>query len=311
MMNFPDNPTQGQTFGNYIWDNQKWMPKSSTFTDAPSDDKNYGRKNASWAEIISDVTKAYVDAEIAKTVKKTGDTMTGHLSLPTGPAAANAVRKDYVDAADALSVLKTGSTMSGVLTLSAGGTVPDLAAQNTTQIANTNYVETRASAWGASHAANKLVKSGDTMTGLLTTCKTVGHIAWNSGGSNGIQVIGNENSNNHAILEFHRPNSFACNFGLAEDCNFWMGGWSFGGGNWYKFWTGRDFTEGVTHNVRMLYVGDYEHGINAGLVEPYGRGAAVTGLSGFNNYSSGSFFGRYAQVQVRRSDGYYNCEQGG
>jgi hypothetical protein len=30
-------------------------------------------------------------------VKKTGDTMTGHLALPTGPAAANAVRKDYVD----------------------------------------------------------------------------------------------------------------------------------------------------------------------------------------------------------------------
>jgi len=34
-------------------------------------------------------------------VAKLGDTMTGHLALPTGPAAANAVRKDYVDAADA------------------------------------------------------------------------------------------------------------------------------------------------------------------------------------------------------------------
>jgi hypothetical protein len=32
-------------------------------------------------------------------VAKAGDTMTGHLTLPTGPAAANAVRKDYVDAA--------------------------------------------------------------------------------------------------------------------------------------------------------------------------------------------------------------------
>ena len=31
-------------------------------------------------------------------VMKSGDTMSGHLSLPTSPAAANAVRKDYVDA---------------------------------------------------------------------------------------------------------------------------------------------------------------------------------------------------------------------
>ena len=34
-------------------------------------------------------------------VKRGGDTMTGHLVLPTGPAASNAVRKDYVDTADA------------------------------------------------------------------------------------------------------------------------------------------------------------------------------------------------------------------
>jgi hypothetical protein len=33
-------------------------------------------------------------------VQKTGDTMSGHLSLPITPAAANAVRKDYVDAAN-------------------------------------------------------------------------------------------------------------------------------------------------------------------------------------------------------------------
>ena len=54
--------------------------------------------------------------------------MTGHLSLPTGPAAANAVRKDYVDTAvtakadktyvdtqDALMVAKGGSVMTGLL----------------------------------------------------------------------------------------------------------------------------------------------------------------------------------------------------
>ena len=49
-------------------------------------------------------TKLYVDAGVggvggglAGKVSKAGDTMTGHLVLPTGPAASNAVRRDYVD----------------------------------------------------------------------------------------------------------------------------------------------------------------------------------------------------------------------
>jgi len=37
--------------------------------------------------------------DMAARVLKAGDTMVGHLTLPTGPAADNAVRKDYVDAA--------------------------------------------------------------------------------------------------------------------------------------------------------------------------------------------------------------------
>jgi hypothetical protein len=51
--------------------------------------------------------------------------MTGHLVLPTGPGATNAVRKDYVDAADAvlstanaLKVDKIGDTMTGPLIVS-------------------------------------------------------------------------------------------------------------------------------------------------------------------------------------------------
>ena len=47
--------------------------------EAPVDNKYYARKNATWAEIVSDVTKAYVDTEVAKRVAKTGDTMTGQL----------------------------------------------------------------------------------------------------------------------------------------------------------------------------------------------------------------------------------------
>ena len=41
------------------------------------------------------------DARIDGAVQHTGDTMVGHLGLPVGPGAAQAVRKDYVDTADA------------------------------------------------------------------------------------------------------------------------------------------------------------------------------------------------------------------
>ena len=46
----------------------------------------------------TDIQSAVAEVDNEK-VAKAGDTMTGHLTLPTGPAAANAVRKDYVDAA--------------------------------------------------------------------------------------------------------------------------------------------------------------------------------------------------------------------
>ena len=80
--------------------------------------------------IAIDVQSAIAEVDAEK-VAKLGDTMTGHLSLPTGPAAANAVRKDYVDAADtALATLagskvdKGGDTMTGALTLPADPTIP-------------------------------------------------------------------------------------------------------------------------------------------------------------------------------------------
>jgi hypothetical protein len=80
--------------------------------------------------------QANITAGDALKVAKAGDTMTGHLTLPAGPAAANAVRKDYVDAADAtlagnitsgdaLKVAKAGDTMSGTLTINSPLVVRD------------------------------------------------------------------------------------------------------------------------------------------------------------------------------------------
>jgi len=76
-----------------------------------------------------------VMADPAAFVNVDGDTMTGHLVLPTGPGATNAVRKDYVDTADATlttlagtKVNKAGDTMTGFLTLHADPDAPMKAA---------------------------------------------------------------------------------------------------------------------------------------------------------------------------------------
>ena len=133
-----------------MWNGYGWNVKAK-IQEAPVNGKIYGRKDADWAEVVSDVTKAYVDAEIAKQVPRAGGTMTGHLVLPTGPGATNAVRKDYVDAADALKLNLTGGTLTGHLTLPA---TP--AAANAVR---KDYVDTA--------DALKVAKGGDTMTGTL------------------------------------------------------------------------------------------------------------------------------------------------
>jgi len=56
---------------------------------------------------LSDVLDKPLSLATIGGVAKAGDTMTGHLSLPTAPAAANAVRKDYVDSAVATKADKT------------------------------------------------------------------------------------------------------------------------------------------------------------------------------------------------------------
>ena len=346
---------------------EKGDPGSLGADEAPTDGKTYGRKNASWAEIISDVTKAYVDAEIAKMVPKIGGTMTGDLSVTSAnpsvivsrnaagafqAAFAGQVAGQYrwrilpgdsiaegvgntgspfaiqrwsntgtylgtpliIDRADGRVILEVdpnqpfgaatkgyadtklslaGGTMTGVVALVANSTIPN-AGYATTQIANTDYVEVRGSAWGAAHSANKLPLSGGTITGTLTvnsTLQTLGN-AWAHGGvvylsntgghylqmSGGVYNVGGQTiyhtgnlnpaaylptgggtvgkltatggvwttvayggsagaievqgtgGGADAMLSFHRPGAFACNFGLtATDGHFAYGGWSHGG----------------------------------------------------------------------------------
>jgi hypothetical protein len=85
----------------------------------------------------ADVT---LQTNINNKVSKSGDTMTGHLSLPTGPAAANAVRKDYVDAADAALQASKAPLASPVFTGNPSGPTP-APGDNDTSLATTAFTQ--------------------------------------------------------------------------------------------------------------------------------------------------------------------------
>jgi hypothetical protein len=138
--------------------------------------------------------KTYTDAQDALKVAKAGDTMSGHLALPTGPAAANAVRKDYVDAADgvlstnkadktyvdtqdALKVAKAGDTMAGHLTLPTGP-----AAANAVR---KDYVDAADTALGTA----KVNKAGDVMSGILDITMSFPSIRLNKSASGESSLI--------------------------------------------------------------------------------------------------------------------------
>ena len=112
-------------------------------------------------------------------------------------------------------------------------------------------------------AAGKVNRSGDTMGGNLTTAVS-GDIG-QAGAVPSLQVMG---SSTNSGIAFHCPGSFGANFGMRNDGNFYMGGWSHGG-SVFKFWTTRDFGSlptGTISNVRWLHAGaSYPPGAQAGV----------------------------------------------
>jgi len=167
--------------------------------DAPADGNIYARLNNAWTQTIKKsgdsmtghlglptgpsasqaVRKDYVDnatsytpsGNIAATtvqgaiaeldtekVAKAGDTMTGHLALPTGPAAANAVRKDYVDAAD--------SALSSAIALKADTSSIPTAATAAEYIANSQPTKmlTPGAVWTAAGSVSSITESSGTAT---------------------------------------------------------------------------------------------------------------------------------------------------
>lgn len=106
------------------------------------------------AAIAGALTPAAADAAY---VNVGGDTMTGHLSLPTGPAAANAVRKDYVDTAIAgvdlsSKVAKAGDTMTGDLIINKSDAALDLRKPDASSSAAINYKTNNLDRWAVGTA---------------------------------------------------------------------------------------------------------------------------------------------------------------
>lgn len=197
--NFPDSPTVGQVFEKWTWNGEAWVLTPP----------------ANYTQVEAD----------ARFVNVAGDTMTGHLDLPTGPGNSQAVRKDYVDTSK---VAKAGDTMTGHLALPTGP-----AAANAVR---KDYVDAAIAAIPAPDMSSKVSKAGDSMTGMLTTNTDTQNIA-SGGGHNTIQVFA---SGGQAAITFHNSGAFATNFGMDNGGNFYFGGWSHGAVA-YRLWSTRDF----------------------------------------------------------------------
>jgi hypothetical protein len=282
-----------------------------------------------------DIAATNVQAAIAELeaekVAKLGGTMTGHLSLPTSPAAANAVRKDYVDAADSAvttiatgKVSKTGDTMTGDLKV--GGDVWANRGANSGVLYlgsnNAHYLYFDGAGYvmpsGGLSVGGTLTAVGGTFSGMLNANGgsnfpvNLNHTLFNngvnfaSGTPSSVQIQGPP----YPTLAFHCAGYFGANLGMSTDGQFYMGGWSHGGGIYYRILTTRE-GEPLTQ-TRLVYVGDYVHSSDEGLTEPYGPTGCQTGGSGAQLSGFGGSFltQRYRVLQVKTAAGYYAAESG-
>lgn len=165
------SPTAGLPAGMTMGQNSIWINARngniSTIGDIFANQSLVSAAQGTQANALT--RKDYVDGEIAKQVSRTGDTMTGNLTVPavnlsgSQSSAPNTVtRKDYVDAELAKKLNLTGGTLTGNLTAPA---VLVSSAQNTSVNALTrkDYVDYAIAAGDAL----KVSKAGDTMTGAL------------------------------------------------------------------------------------------------------------------------------------------------
>ena len=326
MLEFPDAPIVGQSFPPFMWDGAKWArgsggtPSSSlplvNGIGTAGDDEEYTRGDhvhpidPSRAPVTGPAFTGGVNAD---TMTVTGAATVGPLRSTTGrivaqgnaaqPSASlyatdrNVARGYFLDTSNYLAfgdMDAEGNPLTNVARFDNTGhiwlngtAVLGRDPGQPMEAASKQYVDGRAAAAGGSYAPLAAAH----MWGPLYPYDSPGSLT-QGGGAMSIEI---QSAGGHdACLTFHRPGAFACNFGLASDHNFWYGGWSFGGGVAYRFWTTRDFGGFPISNERLVHAGDYTHATNSGMIEPWA--SIMSGSSG--QQTNGSLVKRYRYWQV-------------
>lgn len=147
----------------------------------------------------------------------------------------------------------------------------------------------------------RVSRGGDIMTGDLRS-KTAALAISNAAAMGTFEVRGSEASQ-VAGMTFHAENIFASNFGMKSDGNFYMGGFSHGAGNEFKFWTTREVPTAPILGVRLQLAGNVNFGAGgAGVMyEPF-AGGVITGwqyvVDGGGSNVVSQFRVRYLQYQT-------------
>ena len=137
------------------------------------------------------------------------------------------------------------SSVSNLIVDNGGGTV----IQDVTFTFDTYGHVTGASVASLDGDARWVNTSGDTMTGLLTTRSTVGAMAVNTQGTDGIQVV-SDGTASASYITFHRPGAYAVRFGLDTDNVLKVGGWSMGNVA-YRIWHSGNMGSGTGLDADM------------------------------------------------------------
>jgi hypothetical protein len=236
------------------------------------------------------------------------------MSAPGTPGFGGSVATGFYTDATNIAIRAIGSASIYFQSQSGGANYAIFANQSTTFYGNVAISGGGLTSGGLQTNGNSVVTGNETISGTLTTSNATfnanGSILFNGNagtiaGAAGTNVMFQGAGGGYeAYMTFHRPGAFACNFGLGTDANFWMGGWSFGGGVAYRFWTTRDFTGVPTTNgvtgIRLAMAADYAH-TAVGVTEPYG-GAVVTGGSPI--VSGSYYYSRYRWLQALVNGGW-------
>jgi hypothetical protein len=209
-------------------------------------------------------TKAYADTKLPLA----GGTITGNLTINGGLTTAGGISAIGYKTRAGLSGAYGGNWFNFLWNGNLQVWIDDY---NFGNLATQSYVETRAEAWAAQYAAPKVNRAGDTMTGLLATAAS-GNLG-SGGGMNSLMVYGS--AGDWAAMTFHSPGTFAGNFGMHPSGDFYCGGFSYGAGVAYKFWTTRNLNP--VQDGRLSLAGNVVGNIT-GMIEPF-TGAVVTGVN--------------------------------